>query len=353
MSPGGDIRSILAQSLVVGLPGPEAGPRELELVAREGLGGVILFARNIESPRQVWELNHSLRRAARDAGRPPLLVMVDQEGGDVARLREPFTCLPGARELGESDDPALMGRQGRRLGRELVAAGFNWNLAPVLDVHGLQDGIMRRRSLGRDASRVAELGAAFIRAMQATGCLACAKHFPGLGRTTQDTHATRPRVELSRGDLAAMELVPFARAARVGVAGIMVSHAVFPALDENRPASLSAPVIQGLLREELGFEGLVLSDDLEMGALAAELEADQAAVEAYRAGCDLLLVCHRPRLALAALDHLEEMARRGELSPGRIQATARRLQAVKDRLSPLPPPRAGLERLLALSARGA
>ncbi len=348
MDSGGDIRATLAQSLVVGLPGPEVEARDLELVAREGLGGVILFARNIQSPGQVWEMNQRLRRAAREAGRPTLLVMVDQEGGEVARLRQPFTCTPGARELGMSRDRALVAKQGRRLGCELVAAGFNWNLAPVLDVHGVDDGVMARRSLGPDPGWVAELGAAFIQALQDTGCLACAKHFPGLGRTTQDTHATRPRVDLSRKELAAMELVPFQRAARVGVAGVMVSHAVFSALDPDRPASLSAPVIQGLLRGELGFGGLVLSDDLEMGALAAEMEADQAAVEAYRAGCDLLLVCHRPRLALAALDRLEEMARRGDLEPARIQATARRLQRVKAGLPPLPPPRSRLQELLAL-----
>ena len=352
MEQSADIRATLAQSLVVGLPGPEPGPEELALVAREGLGGVILFARNIESPRQVWEMNQRLRQAASQAGRPPLLVMVDQEGGEVARLREPFTCAPGASRLGRSDDEAILAEQGRRMGSELTAAGFNWNLAPVLDVHGVGGGVMARRSLGPDPQRVAELGAAFIQALQDQGCLACAKHFPGLGRTTQDTHALRPRVELSRDELEAMELVPFRRAARAGVAGIMVSHAVFPALDENRPASLSAPVIQGLLRDEMGFQGLVLSDDLEMGALAAEMEADQAAVEAYQAGCDLLLVCHRPELALSALDRLEEMAGSGELSRQRIQATARRLQQVKSKLPPLPPPLAALEQVLALPGGG-
>ncbi len=330
-------RLALAQSLVVGLPGTQAGPEEEALVGAHGLGGVILFARNVESPAQVWELNYRLRRAASEAGRSPLLVMVDQEGGSVARLGPPFTCGPGLDELGAHGDEEDLRAHGARMGAELIAAGFNWNLAPVLDVHAAAGGIMARRSLGPDPERVARLGTAFIRGLQDAGCLACAKHFPGLGRTTADTHKTRPTVDLGRGDLQAVELAPFKAAAAAHVAGIMVCHAVFSALDPNAPASLSAAVIEGLLRGELGYGGCVLSDDLEMGALAAELEPDQAAVQAYLAGCDLLLICSRPHLALSALDALCRLADSGEISQERIEAGLARLRAVKRHLAPLPP----------------
>lgn len=299
-------------------------------------GGVILFARNIVSPVQVWEFNYRLRRAAAEAGRPPLFVMVDQEGGSVARLAAPFTHGPDLAQLGSGSRSQLRDH-GRRMGEELAAAGFNWNLAPVLDVHATCGGVMARRSLGKEPERVAELGTAYIQGMQDAGCLACAKHFPGLGRTTADTHHQRPRVELSRDELKAMELRPFVAAAKAGVAGIMVCHAVFTALDPDHPASLSPLVIQGVLRQELGYTGCVLSDDLEMGALAADMQPAQAAVAAYLAGCDLLLICRRSSLALEALDQLCRLADAGQITEQRIEQSVARLRALKSGLSPLPP----------------
>jgi len=343
------VRSILAQSLVVGLEGPSASERELRMVGSEGLGGIILFARNVESPVQVWELNYRLRRAASQAERPPLFVMVDQEGGSVARLHEPFCDGPDLAQLGQADAQELRAH-GARLGRELKAAGFNWNLAPVLDVNAVAQGIMVRRSLGADPERVAELGAAFIAGQQDAGCLACAKHFPGIGRTTADTHKVRPRVGLSRDQLESMELKPFRRAVSAGVAGIMVCHAVFEALDAERPASISPQVIQGVLRRDLGFKGLVLSDDLEMGALAAEMEPDQAALRAYLAGCDLLLICKNADMALQALDQLVAMAEAGDISPERLWETYNRLLAAKGKLDALPGDLSHLSAVLAKKA---
>ena len=337
------LRQILAQSLVAGFDHPDQAE---ELVGRHGLGGVILFGRNLDHPRQVWAQNRRLHQAARQAGRPPLLVMVDQEGGVVARLKPPFTDGPGLPELGELGDPAALRAQGARMGAELLAAGFNCDLAPVLDVHGVEGGVQQRRSLGRDPARVAELGAAFIAGIQATGCLACAKHFPGLGRTTLDTHRERPRVDLSLAQLEAMELVPFRRAVAQGVAGVMVCHAVYERLDPHRPASLSPEVIQVLLRQRLGFGGLVLSDDLEMGAVAAEVDPAEAAVRAYLAGCDLLLICRGWRYVLDALDRLVAMALAGAIPPQRIEAGAWRIARAKAGLPPPPEDLAPLNRLL-------
>jgi len=340
-----DLRGALAQALVVGIAGAEATEEELRLFSEYGLGGVILFARNVKGPEQVWELNQSLRQAAAEAGRPPLFVMVDQEGGSVARLKAPFTDGPDFRDLGENAGPKELMAHGARLGRELVAAGFNWNLAPVLDVHAIEDGVMQRRSLGGEPERVAELGAAFIQGLQSSGCLSCAKHFPGLGRTTLDTHREKPVVALSRHDLEGLELIPFRRAVAENVAGIMVCHAVFKALDPLNPASLSPAVVQGLLREDLGFEGLILTDDLEMAAISASGDPAQAAVAAYLAGCDLLLICHHARFALNALDMLMGMAKEGRISPRRIRSGMDRVLAAKKKLNPLPGPLAGLTRI--------
>jgi beta-N-acetylhexosaminidase len=335
VNPASDsLRFRLAQSLVVGLEGPSATPRELAWLSEEGLGGVILFSRNLGSPREVWELNHSLSLAAREAGRPTPFIMVDQEGGSVVRLKAPFTEGPDLAELGRQGEVAVMRHQGVRVGAELRAAGFNFNLAPVLDVHAVADGVMARRSLGADPVLVGELGTAYVQGLQAAGCLACAKHFPGLGRTTLDTHRERPRVELSRDELEEVELKPFRRAIAAGVAGVMVCHAVYEALDPGCPASLSPLVVDDLLRREMGFGGLIISDDLEMGALAADLTPAQAAVKAYLAGNDLLLICHHPEHALAALDELVGMAEAGEIDPARVAGSAGRIARFKAGLLP-------------------
>ncbi|CAO0821293.1 beta-N-acetylhexosaminidase [Desulfarculales bacterium] len=344
-----NLRRTLAQSLVVGFEGLEARPETLCLVGGEGLGGVILFARNVRDPEQVWALNREMAAAAAAAGWPVPFIMVDQEGGSVARLRPPFCDGPGFKELGSVGNAGLLRDLGVRLGAELVASGFNWDLAPVLDVHAVASGVQQSRSLGSDPARVAELGAAFIGGMQAKGCLACAKHFPGLGRTTLDTHCKRPRVDLSREELQAVELVPFERAVRAGVAGVMICHAVFSTLDPERPASLSPLVIQGLLRRDLDYQGLVLSDDLEMGAVAADLDPAAAATAAYQAGCDLLLVCRHHEFALEALERLVELALAGEISPQRIEQTADRIARAKSGLHPGPGPLANLRGLLGMA----
>ena len=345
-----DPRMALAQSFVVGIAGKKAADEELRLFSEHGLGGVILFARNVEGPEQVWELNHTLRQAAFKSGRPPLFVMVDQEGGSVARLKAPFTDGPDLRDLGESAGPAELMAHGAHMGRELAAAGFNWNLAPVVDVHAIEGGVMQKRSLGKDPSRVAELGAAFIQGLQSAGCLACAKHFPGLGRTTLDTHKHKPVVDLSRSELEGLELIPFKRAIAEKTAGIMVCHAVFKALDSLNPASMSPAVVGGLLRGEMEYDGLILTDDLEMAAVSASQDPAQAAVAAYLAGCDLLLICHHPRFALEALEVLVRMAKEGRLNQKRIQEGLDRVLAAKSKLAPLPGPLADLTRLLAASA---
>ena len=348
-----EVRSALAQSFVVGVPGPKAGPDELKLFGKHGLGGVIHFARNVEDPKQIWRLNYDLRLAAQKAGRPPLFVMVDQEGGSVARLKGDFTHRPDLAEMGETGDEAALKRHGAAMGRELSAAGFNWNLAPVMDVHAIEHGVMARRSLGSTPEAVSRLGRAFIKGMQARGVLACAKHFPGLGRTTLDTHREKPVVNLDLDELRAMELLPFAAAMQGGVAGIMVCHAVFTALDAKNPASLSARAVDGFLRGEMGWGGAVLTDDLEMGAVAADLDPAAAAVKAYLAGCDLLLICHHPEMALEALDLLCGLAEQGEIPPERIARGHARLAALKRGLFALPGPFRDLSALLERNRAGA
>ncbi len=335
-------RELLAQSLVVGFESHEPDQFIEELITRHGIGGVILFARNLASPEQVWQLNHNLQQMARLAHRPPLFIMVDQEGGSVARLRAPFTHQPDLCLLGAAS-PQTLFDHGLQMGTELVAAGFNWNLAPVMDVHGREDGIMARRSLGAAPELVGQLALAYSQGLKQAGCLACAKHFPGLGRTSLDTHKLGVMVEFGLAELEHMELIPFTMAIHAGIAGIMVSHATFRTLDPANPASCSPLVIDGLLRKSLGYQGLVLSDDLEMGAVG--MPPAQAALAAYQAGSDLLLICRQSHEALPALEMLCRHLQDGRISEGRLWLSHERIQKTRAQL-PAMGELSGLEKIL-------
>jgi len=278
------------QLLMVGLPGPAMDDAARELVRDLKVGGIILFARNLESPEQVWQLTHDLQHAAREAGSPPLLIAVDQEGGRVQRLKAPFTIIPPARELGETATPAEVERLARQVGRELSLVGINTNLAPVLDVPRGPDCPQWDRAYGQDPRQVARFALAAIQGYLAGGVIPVAKHFPGLGDTLADSHRELPLAQ-SGDPSRETDLLPFREAVAAGAPAVMTAHLLVPRWD-SRPATLSAAALQGWLRQKLGFKGVIITDDLEMGAIAAQLPVDRAAREALAAGADLLLICN-------------------------------------------------------------
>jgi beta-N-acetylhexosaminidase len=259
-------------------------------MAREfDLGGVIIFARNVAEPEQVAEM---AAEAAALGHEMPAWVSVDQEGGRVARLKAPFTVWPPMATLGRAGDPTLAERFARAMAAELRAVGITLDYAPVLDVHtNPKNPIIGDRALAEKATEVARLGTAIIRGLQEAGIAACGKHFPGHGDTSVDSHLDLPLVEHPPERLRDVELVPFAAAIEAGVASLMTAHILIPSLDEERPATLSKRVITGLLREELGYRGIIFSDDLEMKAVAREYQVPSAAVMALEAGCDGVLIC--------------------------------------------------------------
>lgn len=263
---------------------------ELRSLAREfQLGGVILFARNIEAPEQVAELSHDIRSLSKEL---PLWVSVDQEGGRVARLKDPFTKWPPMAALGRSGDVKLAERFARALGAELRAVGFTLDYTPVLDIHtNPKNPVIGDRAFAEDAEAVARFGAAIVRALQDAGIAACGKHFPGHGDTSVDSHFDLPIVEHPPDRLRRVEFVPFRAAIAADVAFMMTAHVLVPAIDEERPATLSPRIVRDMLREELGFRGVILGDDLEMKAVAARYPVPDAGVGAIAAGCDGLLVC--------------------------------------------------------------
>lgn len=279
----------VGQLLVAGFAGHSV-PSELRSLAGEwGLGGAVLFSRNIGEPEQVAELAFELQELSKDV---PLWVGVDQEGGRVARLRAPFTEWPAMALLGRRGDIGLTKRFATALADELSAVGVNLDFAPVLDLYNESaDPVIGDRALSSDESIVGRLGRVIIEGLQSKGIAACAKHFPGHGAARADSHLELPVIEHPPERLRETELGPFREAVDGGVAAVMTAHVLYPALDGQNPATLSRVIVDTILRRELGHRGLVATDDLEMGAITASQTTEQAAVGAIAAGCDTLLVC--------------------------------------------------------------
>lgn len=322
------------QLLMLGIPGPEVDEVALELVRHLKVGGIILFSRNLKSPEQVWQLTHDLQREAREAGSPPLLVALDQEGGPVQRLKAPFTLIPAARELGRTATPEEVEELAWRVARELALVGVNLNLAPVLDVARSAACPQWPRSYSSDPERVARYALAAITGYLAGGVLPVAKHFPGLGDTLADSHEVLP-LALSGDAHREADLLPFREAVAAGVPAIMSAHLLVPQWGEF-PATLSAVALQSWLRQKLGFQGVVITDDLEMGAIAGQLPVAQAARQALTAGADLLLICNNWQ---AAPETVRVLAADPRLT-ARARESAARLERLRRRL---PRRRTGLE----------
>jgi len=329
------LRREIGQLLIAGFDGHQISP-ELRSLAREfGLGGVILFARNVVEPEQVAELAFDASRLTPEL---PCWVSVDQEGGRVARLKAPFTEWPPMATLGRSGDVELADRFARALASELKSVGITLDYAPVLDVHtNPKNPVIGDRALAEKAEHVARLGAAIVRALQTEGIAACGKHFPGHGDTSTDSHVELPLVEHPPERLREVEFAPFRAAIDAGVATIMTAHVLVPALDERRPASLSSAIVRDLLREELRYEGVILSDDLEMKAIAAEYEVPSAAVLAIEAGCDGVLICsgHHDTQA-AALEAIIHAVEDERVPLRRVEDALKRQRRAKERFLAAP-----------------
>jgi beta-N-acetylhexosaminidase len=330
------LRRRIGQLLIGSFSGSDV-PVELRSLAREfDLGGVTLFGRlgNIESPDQVAGLSFDLRQLGREL---PAWVGIDQEGGRVARLRSPFTEWPPMAVLGRSDDPALARRFAAALAAELTAVGISLDYAPVLDIHtNPKNPVIGDRALGEKPETVARLGRVIIEELQRAGVAACGKHFPGHGDTATDSHVELPIVEHAPDRLRAVEFVPFRAAVDARVAFIMTAHVLVTSIDEERPATLSPRIVKNILRDELGFTGVIVSDDLEMKAIANSYTAADAAVAAIAAGCDAVLMCgagshadiELQARALEALIHAVEDER---LSVKQIEASIERNRRAKER----------------------
>jgi beta-N-acetylhexosaminidase len=316
-----------ASLFTVGFHGKSVTDDLRGLLAR-GVGGVIFFTRNVGTPEEILELTRDIKRVAAR----PLMLAVDQEGGQVARLRTGFTELPAMRAVGATGDLELARELGKLIGRELRAVGFDMSYAPVLDIDtNPQNPVIAARSFGRTPELVTEMGLALAAGLQQVGVAACGKHFPGHGDTSQDSHLELPTLHHSLERLERVELAPFRAAAAAGIASFMTAHVVFQAVDAQHPATMSRAVLTGILREKLGFDGLVVSDDVEMKAIADNYGVEEAVLFGLNAGVDHFLCCHTADLAHRAVDAIVAAVQTGKLSEQTLATAARRFQTVRDR----------------------
>jgi beta-N-acetylhexosaminidase len=278
------------QRLMVGFDGTELNAELKFLIHTLKVGGIILFSRNLIDPGQIRDLCFSMQSYARSCGQPPLLISIDQEGGKVARLKEPFTQFPGNPNMKGPEDAVFFAKT---TAKELLEVGINMNLAPVLDVapEGINS-VMADRAFGPDPSWVSEQGRVVIEHLQAENIMAVAKHFPGIGRTVLDSHFELPDLDIDVGAMEGFDLFPFKTAIEHGVAGIMLSHIRYIGIDPEWPASLSKTIADDLLRREMGYDGVVMTDDLDMGAIKKHYGLETAIQQILSADIDMPLICH-------------------------------------------------------------
>lgn len=328
----------VGQTMIGSFAGPVLSP-ELEFKIRWlHLGGVILYSvtGNIEQPEQIAKLTRDIQSTAREAGEVPLFIGIDQEGGRVTRITKGLTQFPGNMALGSTDNPLLAGQAAKVMARELSILGINMNYAPVLDVNSNPfNPIIGTRSFGSSPKQAALFGAAMIKSYNEEGIIATAKHFPGHGDTSKDSHLDLPVVNRTMAELQAVELVPFQEVAAT-VPAIMTAHIVLPAIDKYRPATLSPPAL-GLLRQKLKFEGLIITDSMNMAAISKHWSKGEAAVQAFLAGADILLYGADRDSTLK--DHeivhaaLVKAVSEGRIPESRLDESVRRILRTKQRFA--------------------
>jgi len=317
----------IGQHLFIGIEGTELNPQNRRLLETIRPGGVVLFRRNISTKKQLLKLCHELRV---ELSFSPLLA-IDQEGGRVNRLVDIVGAVPSVQSLIESNDPALARAFGQTIARWLRKFAIDINFAPVLDLALAEDSLdngLQSRCWGRTSEEVVRWAGAFLDGLESGGVASCLKHFPGLGGANVDSHEKLPRIERSRKDLLSEDIqafVPFLTRASL----LMIGHASYPALDDiqkNIPASVSSKIIQELLREELGYKGLVLSDDMDMGAITKYGRIGDVAVKSFIAGSDVLLICHTPEKMVEAHEALIHAAESKQIPLGRLHESEIRLE---------------------------
>jgi len=327
------LRRTVAGLFMTGIPGPALDRDTRRILTEHPPGGIVLFRRNVRSASQLRDLVASLHELG--AGVPPLIA-IDHEGGRVDRLPRPFTHFPPAATVAANGDARAIEAVGFAMARELAAVGIDIDFAPVLDVlSNPRNQVIGDRAFGATPERVARLGLALARGLTRGGVVPCGKHFPGHGGTVGDSHFVLPRVRLSRRALVKHDLVPFARAVDAGLPALMTAHVVYTDLDPRRPATLSPRICRDLLRSRLGFRGVLFSDDLDMGAVAARRSPERIAAAALEAGCDMLVSCQSLEAAVRGMQGVERAVEGGRLDARQVAGSLLRINELRRRVAML------------------
>lgn len=319
----------IGQLFVVGFDGTEPGADLKEMIKNRHVGGVILFQRNVKDPVQLLGLNNSIKEINK-ANKAPLLISVDEEGGRVSRMPDQLKDMPAALSVGNTKNSGYAYDIGGMFARETAAFGFNMDFAPVLDIwSNPQNTVIGDRAFGKDPQTVVSMGIPVMNGIRGGGIIPVVKHFPGHGDTVTDSHIGLPKVNYTMDRFESFELVPFKKAIADGADAVMVAHILMSALDNKYPASLSKAVITDLLRDKMGFKGVVITDDMTMGAIAENYSIGKAAVRTVLAGADIVLVCHGTDSQKLAMDSVEAAVKNGTIPAGRIDESVGRILRLK------------------------
>ena len=323
------LREKIGQMIMIGLEDEELTQEEERLLRDCPFGGFILFNHNLKEPKQILSLCRSLWERGKN---DPPLIAIDQEGGRVHRLPAPFTHFPPAALLGRTRNSDLAYRTGLATARELSVVGINLNFAPILDVNSNPNNpVIGDRSLGSEPREVITLGWPIIQGLRNGGIIPCGKHFPGHGDTAEDSHLELPVVKKDVAALKAVELPPFIYACRNQLESLMTAHVLYPSLDRDYPATLSHPTITNLLRQEMGYEGVVFGDDLEMKAISKNYPVEEAVALSVNAGIDVLMFCHQKASSVRALEFLCQQAEEKPQVKVRVEESYQRIRKLKRR----------------------
>ena len=325
------LREKIGQMVIVGFEGYTIDDNVKKMIDIYKVGGFILFGRNVENSEQLLALNNSLKKA-NSQNKIPLFISVDEEGGIVSRMPGEFKKLPSNKVIGKMNNEDLSFKIGYILAEELSMFGFNMNFAPVLDINSNpQNPVIGDRSFGDNAEIVSKLGVQTMKGIRSGGVIPVVKHFPGHGDTSEDSHIGLPVVNHDLSRIMDFELIPFKNAIDNQADAIMIAHILLKNIDSENPSSLSSKVVTDLLRKQLGFEGVIVTDDMTMGAITENYNLGEAAVKAVNAGCDIILVCHGYNNQVAVINALLSAAENNMISNNKIDESVYRILMLKDK----------------------
>ncbi len=325
------IRELIGQHMIIGVSGTTLTSEEKKFITENNIGGIVLMGRNCVDPKQIRSLCaeiQNLRHKMKD--KTPLFIGIDMEGGRVHRLKPPFTQWPALKKLGDLDAPSAAFHFTQKMGAELMAIGINLDFAPCIDVYSNpKNTVIGDRAISSDPHQVEKMSSALVRGYIKSGVISCVKHFPGHGNTIIDSHEELPIEESDLAHLNNNELVPFKKALRSRVEMVMTSHILFKNIDPKWPVTFSELFLKKMIREEFKFRGLIVSDDLDMKAMIKHYDRGQIAVNAFKAGVDLLLYCNDPTSPPIAIDAVIEAVAQGVLRREELEASLKRILDLK------------------------